>query len=140
MVPFKRLSAKAIEPTRGTKNSAGLDLYACQTETLSIGEMRVLWTDIAMAIPKGWVGIIKDRSSMASKGIYTHGGVIDSDYRGNIGVLLENTSDRECLIPEGARVAQLLIMRCDTPDVIALEDIDFDNTERGTGGFGHTGA
>ena len=95
-------------------------------------------TGIRVAIPQGHVGIIKDRSSMGAKGIAVRGGVIDPGYTGEIMVLLQNNSPRSHVIQQGDRIAQLLIMP--TSPVTPVEVEVLQDTERGTGGFGSTGA
>lgn len=136
IVKFKKLHPAAIIPTVATDGSAGFDLY------LAYAGPWVLHTDIAVAIPKGYVGKIEARSSMAIRhGMTILGGVIDSDYRGEIRVLyriagVESVTTRPTFIP-GERIAQLLVVPC----ITASEEVDeLDETERGAGGFGSTGA
>jgi len=126
-------------PTRSTDGSAGYDLYAAEDGVVWDGEQHLIKTDISIAIPKGYVGIIKDRSGLAFKNrIVTNAGVIDSDYRGEIGVVLSNEEpNEEFYYFKGDRIAQILF--------IPVEDVVFSvvdellPTERGEGGYGHTG-
>lgn len=143
-VLIKKLSETAKLPTRATSEAAGFDLY------LDLGgpdfveipphKSAMLMTGISMAIPAGYFGGIFARSGLASReGLRPPNcvGVIDSDYRGNIGVGLYNDSDETRTIYHGQRVAQLIIIPC--PDVTLVETEDLPETERGSGGFGSTG-
>jgi dUTP pyrophosphatase len=98
-------------------------------------------TDIAMAIPPGYYGRVAPRSGLAVKHhIDVGAGVIDADYRGNVGVVLFNHSDNEFVITAGDRVAQLVIEKIITPEVVEVEDLDaLGSTARGAGGYGSTG-
>lgn len=130
-------------PKRETVGSAGHDLRACIEENLIIpagGSVR-LPTGIAIEMESAeYVAIIAARSSMAAKYGVTMGngiGVIDSDYRGEISVLLRNTSDVDFVVRPGDRVAQLLLMPVALPEIIEVDELS--DTERGAGGFGSTG-
>jgi dUTP pyrophosphatase len=140
---IKKLNPEATLPTRGSDGAAGLDLYACIKEPVTL-EPRGLYripTGIAVALPdKNTVGLIFARSGLGVK----HGislsnavGVIDSDYRGELNVGLSNLSDTPYTLSPGERFAQLVVM----PIVgLELEETDdLGETERGTGGFGSTG-
>ncbi|THH01882.1 hypothetical protein EW026_g916 [Hermanssonia centrifuga] len=95
-------------------------------------------TQISIAVPAGTYGRVAPRSGLASKFmIDTGAGVIDADYRGIVYVLLFNLSDKDFQVEEGDRVAQLIIERIYTPDVMEVQDLD--ETLRGAGGFGSTG-
>ncbi len=90
-----------------------------------------------MAIKEGYAGIIKSRSGLAAKGIDAQGGVIDSDYRGPVSVILANATEKDYYISKGERIAQLLIIPvvCCPPVIVT----DLEGTIRGDGGFGSTG-
>ncbi len=133
----KKLSETAQVPTKGHPNDAGWDLYADEDTTLWPEETQLISTGIAMAIPKNYVGLIWDRSSMGVKGIHRHAGVIDSGYRGEVKVCLHNTTTEMYKIKKGDRIAQLLIQK--TPQFIMHVVEELDSTERGSGGFGSTG-
>lgn len=95
-------------------------------------------TDIAIAVPAGTYGRVAPRSGLALKhGIDTGAGVIDEDYRGNVGVILFNHSDVEFTVAAGDRIAQLILEKIETPPIQCVEDLD--DTARGAGGFGSTG-
>ncbi|GAC97482.1 deoxyuridine 5'-triphosphate nucleotidohydrolase [Pseudozyma hubeiensis SY62] len=126
-------------PTRGSTHAAGYDLYSAEKVVLpSRGGRKVIQTGIHLAIPTGHYGRVAPRSGLASKhGIDTGAGVIDEDYRGLLGVLLFNFGDEDFTVNEGDRIAQLIIEKISTPDVVEVDSLD--ETLRGAGGFGSTG-
>lgn len=132
------LTGKGIAPTRADDGAAGYDLY-CQNDTIIYpGSQIVVLTGVKLALPPNTVGLIWPRSGLAVKNeIDTRAGVIDESYRGEIGVVLRNDSDRMVKLPAGSRVAQLLIMPYLTPEVVVVGKLD--ETPRGGGGFGSTG-
>ena len=145
------LKIKALSPKIGTEipypfyasaGAAAMDLHACIDEPVLCppGERVRIPTGLAVAIPEGYVGILAVRSSMGIK----HGltlanaiGIIDSDYRGPLGVGLLNTTDRPYEIQPCDRIAQLMIAPVLRPQIRLVEELD--DTERGAGGFGSTG-
>lgn len=138
---IKKLDERAHIPTYGTVDSAGADLYAVLNEEISVnpGETIIISTGLAMAIPKGYVGLIYARSSLGTKkGLAPANkvGVIDSDYRGEIKVVLYNQSNNIQVISPQERIAQIVI----TPYIqVNFEETDeLNETERGEGGFGST--
>lgn len=142
-VKFETLLYDAKEPTYGTADSAGADLYAAGLdEALPIlpGETKVIHTGICVEIPKGYVGLVFARSGMATKrGLAPANkvGVIDSDYRGEIMVALYNHGCEFEHVEPGERIAQLVVVpfvHCDFKQVDELSE-----TDRGNGGFGSTG-
>lgn len=141
-IRVKKLSPNAVLPTYGTNEAAGADLYACLEETVSIAPGQTCWvsTGIALEVPKGCAGLIYARSSLGVKrGLAPANkvGVIDSDYRGEIRVVLLNHSNQVQTVAPGERIAQLIITPVLTP---AYEEVDeLTDTQRGTGGFGSTG-
>ena len=132
------LSSTAAAPTTGTKHSAGIDL-ACDTAfTLQPNERRLIGTGIAIAIPDGMWGEIKPRSGLATKyGIDIMAGVVDSDYRGEIKVLMINQGNRPLHCKVGDRIAQMVIQRHESVKIMAVNELD--STGRGGDGFGSTG-
>ncbi len=94
-------------------------------------------TGIAIAIPKGYVALIWDRSSMGVKGVHRHAGVIDSGYRGEVKVCLHNTTKEPYHIERGDRIAQMLIQEAPNFKQHVVQELD--STNRGDGGFGSTG-
>lgn len=142
-VPVKRLSPQAKLPTYGTQEAAGADLYACLKEPVTIAPGTSEWipTGIAIELPKGCAGLVYARSGMACKrGLAPANkvGVIDSDYRGEIVVVLHNHGDHPQTVEPGERIAQLVITPVLTPVYEEMKELS--SSERGTGGFGSTGS
>ena len=142
-IAVKILRQGAILPTYGSAEAAGADLYACLAEPVTIepGKTAFIPTGFAMAVPKGCAGLIYARSGMACKRDLAPAnkvGVIDSDYRGEILVALHNHGSQPQTILHGDRIAQMLITPVLTPAYTWAEDLD--DTSRGAGGFGSTGA
>lgn len=141
-VRVKKLHPNAKLPTYGSAEAAGADLYACLDETVTIQPGEIFWvpTGIALEVPKGCAGLVYARSSMGAKrGLAPANkvGVIDSDYRGEIRVVLLNHSKQPQILEPGERVAQFVITPVLTP---AYEEVaDLTDTGRGAGGFGSTG-
>jgi dUTP pyrophosphatase len=134
----KKLSPDAVVPNRSSAGAAGYDLHASKATTIPARGKCIVPTDIAMAIPEGYYGRVAPRSGLAAKHhIDVGAGVIDCDYRGAVGVVLFNHSDKDYEITQGDRVAQLVITKIDTPPVVEVDDLD--DTVRGEGGFGSTG-
>ena len=129
-------------PEYSTPMSAGVDLKANISEPITLGPLQriLIPTDLYMAIPKGYELQICSRSGLALKnGIFCLNapGVVDADYRGNIGVILANFSDTPFIINPGDRVAQAVLKKFEK--IEWKEVTTLDETERGTGGFGHSG-
>ena len=141
-IHVKKLSPNAILPTYGSAEAAGADLYACLDAPVTVAPGEIFWvpTGIALEVPKGCAGLIYARSSMGTKrGLAPANkvGVIDSDYRGEVRVVLLNHSKQEQTIVPGERVAQLIITPVLTPVYEETEELT--DTQRGAGGFGSTG-
>ena len=129
-------------PEYATAHSAGIDLRAAITEaiTLTPGERRLIPSGIAIALPPGFEAQVRPRSGLALKhgiGMVNAPGTIDADYRGEVGVLLINHGQQDFLISRGDRIAQLVI--ASYTRATWVQQVSLDETERGTGGFGHTG-
>lgn len=138
LLTFKKLDPRATLPSRGSSLSAGLDIYSIDALTIQPRARQLAHTGLAVAIPEGYYGRVAPRSGLASKhGLDVLAGVIDSDYRGEIGCLLYNTGDEPIHLPAQSKICQLIIERIITPDAVWAEDIS--DTERGSGGFGSTG-
>ena len=141
-VRVKRLTEGAKLPTYGSAEAAGADLYACLEEAVTIhpGETAFIPTGIALEVPKGCAGLVYARSGMAAKrGLAPANkvGVIDSDYRGEIKVVLLNHGPVPQVVENGERIAQFLITPVLQPAYVEAEDLS--DTERNVGGFGSTG-
>ena len=129
-------------PQYATEQSAGLDLRAnldCPVELKPL-ERKLIPTGLYMALPKGYEAQVRPRSGLAIKkgiSVLNSPGTIDADYRGEICVILINLSDQPFLINDGERIAQMVIARHEQAE---WEQVDvLDQTERGAGGFGHSG-
>ena len=141
-INVKLLREGAHMPTYGTAEAAGADLYACLGEPLTIlpGQTAPVPTGIALEVPRGCAGLIFARSSMGVKRDLAPAnkvGVIDSDYRGEIFVMLHNHGKEVRTVEPGERVAQLVIVPVYTPGFIQVDSLS--DTVRGEGGFGSTG-
>lgn len=138
-INVKKLSENATIPTKGTDFAAGYDLYAAEDAVVACGARKLIKTNISMEITPGYYGRIAPRSGLAYKnGIDVLAGVIDSDYRGDIGVILYNTDKNiDFTIKKGDRIAQMIFEACYS---VILNDVNvLDNTSRQSGGFGSTG-
>lgn len=137
-IKIKLLSEVGKIPTKGTDFSAGYDLYAAENGEIDPLKRCLIKTNISIAIPKGYYGRIAPRSGLAYKnGIDVMAGVIDSDYRGDVGVILYNTGIEVFSFNRGDRIAQLVIEKCHKADWVQVDDLS--DTDRGDGGYGHTG-
>jgi dUTP pyrophosphatase len=138
---FTRLSDDAREPSRAHDGDAGYDLYSAEAAAIAPGERASVGTGIALAIPDGWAGLVLPRSGLAAR----HGitlpnapGLIDAGYRGEVRVLLLNTDRREPFeVSAGDRIAQLVLVRHESPELIEVASLE--ETVRGAGGFGSSG-
>eukprot|EP00041_Stephanoeca_diplocostata_P008129 m.117648 g.117648 ORF g.117648 m.117648 type:complete len:168 (-) comp17186_c0_seq1:243-746(-) len=134
----KKLSEHAQLPTRGSEHAAGYDLRSAYDITLPAEGKALVKTDLSIAIPENTYARIAPRSGLALKHHLDVGaGVIDYDYRGPVGVVMFNFSKVDFEIKKGDRVAQMILERIMTPDVVEVDDLD--DTARGAGGFGSTG-
>jgi dUTP pyrophosphatase len=136
VIEFKKLEENAKIPQLSTEGAAGFDLFSTVDKTIYCTDRLLIGTGIAAKIPCGCVGIIKSRSSMAAKCIDVKAGVIDSDYRGEIKVMLNSDDPGEYHIKQGDKIAQLIVVPILTD---AKEVAELDDTDRGGGGFGSTG-
>jgi dUTP pyrophosphatase len=134
----KKLSDKAILPTRGSPWSAGYDLSAVKALVIPPGGRAICPTDLSIACPAGTYGRIAPRSGLTVKhGIHVGAGVIDADYRGPVGVVLFNLGDQDFEVNPGDRIAQLVLEQILMVPVEEVQELD--ETVRGAGGFGSTG-
>ncbi len=129
-------------PAYATPQSAGMDLRANLDAPITLHPMerRLIPTGLHIALPEGYEAQVRPRSGLALK----HGltvlntpGTIDADYRGEIGVVLINLSQEDFVVNDGERIAQMVIARHEQGDFVVVEQLD--ETERGEGGYGHTG-
>jgi dUTP pyrophosphatase len=141
IVRFRRLSDSARPPTRAHDGDAGYDLHAAEAAALGPGERASVGTGIAVAIPEGHAGLVLPRSGLAARhgiSLVNAPGLIDAGYRGELRVLLLNTDrERSFDVVAGDRIAQLLVVRVEGPQLEEAPELD--ETGRGGGGFGSTG-
>lgn len=141
-IRVRKLDEKAILPTYGSVEAAGADLYACLDTPVTVAPGENAWipTGLAMEIPRGCAGLIYARSGLAcKKGLAPANkvGVIDSDYRGPVTVVLHNHGKESQVIAHGDRIAQMVITPVLSPAYVETDDLT--DTDRGLGGFGSTG-
>ena len=138
LLKVKKLSDKAILPSRGSALAAGYDLSSAVETVVPARGKALVATDLSIAIPEGTYARIAPRSGLALKhSIDVGAGVIDADYRGPVGVVLFNHSEVDFAVKPGDRVAQMIIQVITTPEIAEVEDLDATVRERG--GFGSTG-
>ena len=137
-MPHRRLSEFATIPVRGSALAAGYDLAAADDCVVPARGRALVSTGLSMACPEGTYGRIAPRSGLAWKNmIDTGAGVIDADYRGEVKVLLFNHEQNDFVVKRGDRVAQFILEKICTPEVVVCDDLDA--SVRGAGGFGSTG-
>jgi len=139
-VRFRRLSSSAVMPERRTAGASGFDLSAAEACTVGAGKTALVGTGLALALPPGFEAQVRPRSGLALRhgiGLLNAPGTIDSDYRGEVKVILFNFGAEPFPIAVGDRIAQLVIQEV----VLAVFDeaTELAETDRGAGGFGHTG-
>ena len=137
---IKKLNPEAIIPAYQTKEAAGFDLHSIENVVLKPGERKLIGTGLAFEIEYGYEVQIRPRSGLAFKHgitVLNSPGTIDSDYRGEIKVLLINHSDEEFEIKKGDRIAQAVVAPVIQAEIVEVEELS--STERGEGGFGSTG-
>ncbi|KAH8377646.1 hypothetical protein KR093_006421 [Drosophila rubida] len=135
---FAKLTEHALEPVRGSERAAGLDLRSAYDLVVPARGKAIVKTDLQVQVPEGSYGRVAPRSGLAVKNFIDVGaGVVDEDYRGNLGVVLFNHSDADFEVKRGDRIAQFICERIFYPE---LEQVDkLEDTVRGEGGFGSTG-
>ena len=141
MVNVRVLKSGGYEelPKYATPGSAGLDLRSTKTVVLKPHGRALVPTGLYIALPEGYEAQIRPRSGLAlKKGITVLNtpGTVDADYRGEVGVILFNTTDEDFIVNTGDRIAQMVINKVEQLNWVEVEELD--ETERGDGGFGHT--
>ncbi len=132
---IKKTNPEAKVPNTAYKGDAGLDLYSVEEKLVKSGERVIIETGIAAEIPDGFVGLIWDRSSVPAKfGIKTMGGVIDAGYRGEIRIIMYNTSRQDYEIHKHDKIAQMLIQKVELPKIVEVDQLS--DSERGKKTFG----
>ena len=141
-VEFAKLSDEAKLPTQGSPQAAGWDLYALEETIVERRKSSMIKTGLAVAIPEGWEGQIRCRSSLGKKGMIMPNGIgtIDSDYRGELMVLATWIGEQDSFtVKKGERISQLLFAPVPKVTIVETEYQNLGETERGTGGFGSSG-
>jgi len=144
-IKFKRLSVKFNDiplPSYSTEGSSGMDLRAAVDDKIIIKPLETVLipTNLAVEIPEGYEGQVRPRSGLAAKNFVTilnTPGTIDSDYRGEIKVILTNFGKEDFVVNRGDRIAQLVITKVEKANIVEVQELN--STERNEGGFGHTG-
>ena len=132
------LMPEATVPTKGTPGAAGWDLYSAEERTIRAGDWGAVETGIAVGFPVNCVGLIWPRSGLAVKwGIDVLAGVVDSDYRGGVAVVLMNHGDHDFEVGVGMRIAQLVVQKVEASQLQVVAKLG--DTHRGVRGFGSTG-
>ncbi|RWS01421.1 deoxyuridine 5' [Dinothrombium tinctorium] len=138
ILKFKKLTENAFTPTKGSKSAAGFDLHSAYDYVIKAKGKEMVKTDLQVMIPEGCYGRVAPRSGLAWKSFIDVGaGVIDSDYRGNLCVILFNFGDSDFKVNKGDRIAQLICERIELPELEEVKEIE--ETVRGENGFGSTG-
>lgn len=141
-IEFAKLSQDAKLPTQGSPQAAGWDLYALEETIVERRKSSMIKTGLAVAIPEGWEGQIRCRSSLGKKGMIMPNGIgtIDSDYRGELMVLATWIGEGDSFtVSKGERVAQLLFAPVPKVTIVETEYENLGDTKRGKGGFGSSG-
>jgi dUTP pyrophosphatase len=133
----KKLDKDARLPVYGHSGDAGLDLFSAVDFVLQTGEIHPIPTGIQVEIPRGYVGLLWDKSGVSLKGVHRLAGVVDAGYRGEVKVVMVNLSRKAYVIDRGMKIAQLLIQPVMEVEVVEAEDLN--DSSRGEGGFGSTG-
>jgi dUTP pyrophosphatase len=130
-------------PAYATAGAAGFDLRSNEEVTLMPGEIKLVPTGLFMEIPLGYEGQVRPRSGLSLKRgvtVLNTPGTVDADYRGEVGVILINHSDKPQRLEKGERVAQMVIAKHETAEIEVVESVEeLESTDRGAGGFGSTG-
>ncbi len=136
-IKIKKLTSEAKIPIHATEQAAGFDIYSSENVILIPGETTKVPTGIAFEIPMGFFLRIEDRSGMAAKGIHKVGGIIDSDYRGEVFIVLHNSTSKTYHVEKHDRIAQGVITPAHQADFIESQELS--ETKRGDKGFESTG-
>lgn len=132
----KKLSAEATLPFRGSTHAAGYDLSSAEEGVILPHQRKLFKTDLSFEIPLDCYAQIAPRSSLGLKGIDVGAGVVDADYRGNVGVILINHTDQDFHVKKGDRIAQVILKKI---YLLPIQEVsELTETNRGSGGFGST--
>jgi dUTP pyrophosphatase len=142
VLKIKKLNPEASIPHYATSGSAGMDLRSSDNKIIKSGDTALISTGLAIALENGFEAQIRPRSGLAAKNqitVLNSPGTIDSDYRGEIKIILINHSKVDFEIKKGDRVAQMVIARHESPKIEEVDHFNGDQTSRGEKGFGSTG-
>lgn len=134
------LDSDAKIPTRTYQTDAGMDLYALIDVPYQPDDVILVHTGIAVEVPHGYVGLVRDRSSVGKSGLKVTAGVVDPGYTGDVSVVLLNLSGQHGCIKAGQKIAQMLIIPVATPEIVEVTSLQAAANERGNKGFGSSGA
>ena len=135
---IKKINKEAVLPDYATFDDAGFYLYSTEDVEIATNARVQVPTGIAMEIPAGYVGLIWDKSGLSHKhGLKTLGGVIDSGYRGEVKVGLINLGQEKYILEKGHKVAQMIIQKNETCEIIEVAELS--DSQRGSGAFGSSG-
>ena len=134
---IKKIVDQALPPTKHNPNDAAFDLYAVSDMQIPVNTTDIVHTGICIEIPTGYFGKIESRSSLAKRGIFCTAGVIDSGYRGEVKIVMNNMSQENYSVKQGDRIAQIIIHKVENFEIVASESLE-ENLDRG-GGFGSSG-
>jgi dUTP pyrophosphatase len=138
IIKIKKLNSEAKLPIYAHPGDAGMDFFALAETEIKPGEVIRVKTGIALELPIGYVGLIWDKSGLAANhGLKTMAGVLDAGYRGELQIVVTNLSKEIYSIKKHDKVAQMLIQRIESPELIEVDELS--DTSRGEGGFGSTG-
>lgn len=133
----KKIDPGARLPAYSHSGDAGMDLFSAVDDVVAAGEVKAIPTGIKMAIPRGYVGLIWDKSGISLRGVHRLAGVVDAGYRGEVRVVMANLGKEPFSVQKGMKIAQMLIQPVETLEIVEVEELD--DTSRGEGGFGSTG-
>ena len=133
-VKFRKVHENATIPKYTRVSDACLDLVCSIDFDILPGETKIVPTGLAIQLPQGFEGRVRGRSGLSSKGIHVHHGTIDEEYRGEIGIIITNSTDTRLRLKKGDRIAQLSVSP--VYKIMVLEVEELTETERGTNGFG----
>jgi dUTP pyrophosphatase len=137
-IEILKIDPEVKAPNYANPGDAGMDFYSAENAVIKPSDRRVVKTGVKMAIPEGYVGLFWDKSGLAAKkGIKIMAGVIDSGYRGEVGIVIHNLGKEDFIIEKNMKIAQMLIQPVHSPEVVEVNTLD--ETKRGEGGFGSTG-
>ena len=132
-----KLDEQAVIPKYAHPWDGGMDLFAAERKVVRANDFEVIETGVHIEIPEGYVGLITSKSGLMAKHGLTCRGTIDSHYVGSIKAVVFNHSKRDYIVEKGDKVTQLVLLRCEHPELVLVDELE--DTDRGANGFGSTG-